>query len=526
MIPLSKIEWGPADAAEPDDSFLDKFIEPEDIKKLLEPKYWIITGEKGSGKTALCKGLILKHGSEFAAIRELLFKDVEFAAIIKNLIHLSKTTDISSLSLISNYWEYVIIIEAMKASIANSKLHLSKEATLLHNYLTKHGLIENTVTSTMLSLIGSCWNFIDEWTKPGGKKPNKILLPSNLAPQVVDQISKYPIFDPEFKKARNIFSTYLRDKKEKVLITLDGFDRLKTSQDTNRLELQIIFEGLIEAVYAISISTDFYDCIQIKALVPYDRYISLELRDMDKFESKYRNIRWDYNSLQEFLAKRLSCHHNLQHVKTFTDLWGEVMPQKIHNSFYDIPEDTYDYILRHTMYRPRHFQIHLQMLSEMYPNKTIDPSMISKAIRESSKKIADFFMKEYKIDHPLIEPFLKRFKGKPNIMEFKEFRAIVGNALEALAVKDWDIDQKINTLYNIGFCGVVKLLGPFDGQIQRIHRYHPPRKIGIAPYRCDFYYTKPIPKLSSYVDNDSLIAIHPLFFDYCDMTPDTTMLIG
>ncbi len=526
MIPLSDIDWGPTDAADPDDAFLVKFIEPEEIKKLLGQKYWIISGEKGSGKTAICKRVVLKHSKEFSAICELEFKDVEFAAVIKNLIHLASATDIACLSLISNYWEYVIIIEAMKASLLKTGNHLSKEATLLNNYLSKHGLIENSITSIMLNLIASCWNFIDEWTKPGGSKPNRILLPSNLAPQVVDQISKYPIFDPEFKKAREIFSTYLHDKNEKVLITLDGFDRLRTTKETDRQALQIIFEGLTEAVYAISISKDFFDCFQIKALIPYDRYLSLELRDLDKFESKYRNIRWDYNSLQEFLSRRLNIHHSLQQLKDFTDLWSMVMPPKITNTFYNITEESFDYILRHTMYRPRHLQIHLQMMTEMYPNKIIDPSMIPKAIRESSKKIASFFIKEYKIDHPLIEPFLNRFKGKTNIMSFKDFREIVSKALDHLEVKDWDIEKKIDALYNIGFCGVVKHLEQHQKNIQRVYRYEPPRKMGVSPYRCDFYYNKPLPKMTTHVENNSLIAIHPIFFDYCEMEPHPDMIVG
>ncbi len=65
MFPLSEITWGPTDASEYDENFVNKFIETEEIKKLVGPKYWIISGEKGSGKTALCLGITLKYRDKF-----------------------------------------------------------------------------------------------------------------------------------------------------------------------------------------------------------------------------------------------------------------------------------------------------------------------------------------------------------------------------------------------------------------------------------------------------------------------------
>lgn len=526
MLPLSEISWGPTDASEPDDNFLDKFIEPKEIKKLVGPKYWLISGEKGSGKTALCLGITLKHGGGYHCIKKLRFNDIEFCAVIKNLQELSAATDISSLTLISNYWEYVLITEAMKEYIISADFHLSAGGTQIHNYLVKKKIIEGSVLSTMLGLIATCWTFVEKWTKPGEGKPTEILLPSNLESQVVETLSKYPIFDPEFKKMRQIFSKLLRDKNEKVLITLDGFDRLKTSEHCNKESLEIIFEGLIESVYALSISEDFYKNIQIKCFIPYDRYISLDLRDTDKFGSKYRNIRWCYSSLQEFLAKRLSLHTKMSHLKQFYDMWYEVMPEKIENKFYGIDENSYEYVLRHTMYRPRHLQIHLEEIAERYEGMNIDPSMVPKAIRESSKRIANYIIKEYKIDHPLMEPFLRRFKGATNIMPYTDFRYIVEKTLEAFGVTSWTIDKKIDSLYNIGFFGIFKCLSTHHDQIDRLYRYKPPRKISIKPYQCDFYYVKPIEEASSVLDDQSLVTIHPIFFDYCDLIPHPDMIIG
>jgi polynucleotide 5'-kinase involved in rRNA processing len=73
MIPLSEVEWGPTDADKRDPLFISKWIEPENIRELMEDRVWMITGEKGSGKTAICRAIKEKHAKEFLAIAEVNF---------------------------------------------------------------------------------------------------------------------------------------------------------------------------------------------------------------------------------------------------------------------------------------------------------------------------------------------------------------------------------------------------------------------------------------------------------------------
>ncbi len=403
---------------------------------------------------------------------------------------------------------------------------MSLSGTKIHNYLRKKKLIGTTTLSAILSLIATAWTFVKSWTDPNGGKQTEFILPSNFDSQLVDTISKYPIFDPEFIEIRNISCSILQEKNEKILITLDGFDRLKPSEQCNNQSLGLIFEGLVEAVYSLSISKDFSNVLQIKCFIPYDRYIALDIRDADKIDSKYRNIHWCYNSLQEFLSKRMNLYSRLSHLKQFNDMWNELMPVEIENKYYGIKENSYDYILRHTMYRPRHIQIHLEELARRYESMNIDPTMIPKSIRESSKKIAGFIIKEYKIDHQNFELFLRQFKGICNVITYREFRLIVEKVLNIFNVTSWTIDKKIDSLYNIGFFGIVRMIDSSYDQIDRIYRYRPPRKNNIVPYQCDFYYVKPIQEISSSLDEDSKVAIHPVFFDHCDLSPHPDMIIG
>ena len=94
MISLSSIEWGPIDADKKDPKFVEKWIEPDNIRSLLDEKVWLITGEKGSGKTAICRAIKEKHGERLFSISEVNFDKVGFNAIYMNLVELATTTSV------------------------------------------------------------------------------------------------------------------------------------------------------------------------------------------------------------------------------------------------------------------------------------------------------------------------------------------------------------------------------------------------------------------------------------------------
>ena len=526
MIKLSEIDWEPIDAAKHDKYFLDKFIEPDELKLLLDDEISIIPGEKGSGKTALCKGIRLKHKDDYTGITQIRFDRIEFSPILQSLAELSSLTATDPFTYICNYWQYILIIDPIKNYFKRNKRNLSFDETMINSYLIKHGLIERNVLGTMLGLIGKCWEVMSDFTDPKKLTETKHeIMPSNLSPQIIEELSEYPIFDPEFIKIKDAFSDILRRKNEKILITLDGLDRLRTSSLLKKEGIQIVFDGLAQAVYDISISEDFAENIIIKCFFPYDRFISLPLRDLDKISEKSREIRWSYDSLQSFLAKRIQRHSKFKHLESFPNLWNEIMPEEISNKYYGISEKTYEYILRHTMYRPRQLQIHLRTLAKNYPNFVIDKSMIAKSIRESSKNLAKYYIKEYEIDHPNLGAFLKKLKGKKNIMRYKLFRRFTEETLKLFHI-NVNVDDKIDTLYKMSFFGLVEFLEDHHDKIETMRRYTPPRKAGIKPYHIDFHYIEPKDKVTTEIKDDDLIAIHPIFFDFCQQKPHEDLIVG
>ena len=111
MQPLEKIDWGDLDAYR--DEVLANWIEPSGIRTCLVDKCWIITGEKGSGKSALCRAISERYASDYFALRLVNFDKVTFKAIYENLRALTSSTSTSSVISLANYWQYAIFVELL-----------------------------------------------------------------------------------------------------------------------------------------------------------------------------------------------------------------------------------------------------------------------------------------------------------------------------------------------------------------------------------------------------------------------------
>lgn len=527
MIALSDINWGPTDAAAPDAQFTVKFVEPIEIRQILQKNYCIITGEKGSGKTALRQALLQKYRSNYSGVVDLDFDSLEYTSIVLNLNQLSQVTNIPRLSMLTNYWQYVLLVQSMKEFVARVPMPSSLDYGILHNYLSKNHLIEASNLRLFLSLISKCWTYIESYTRPSGNDAAKELpfLPSNLAPEIIEQVKHYPMLNPEFLKISKIFENLLRECGEQCLIILDGFDRFE-NKEAIKSDINLIFESLVEAVYSLSINSKWHDLLSIKALIPHDRYLNINLRDSDKFGEKQKSIKWTNAGLQELLSRRAKIHPKLSHFVEFDKLWREIMPESLENPYYKLSEKTFDYLLRHTMHRPRQLQIHLQILSEQFSDQNIDAKMISKAVRLSCSKIVEYYIREYYIDHPNLDKFIARFHEKANVLPYQEFRDIVTDTIKHYAVQGWTIDAKIDALYEMGFFGVIQNIAEHHPIADDEFSYLPPRKFGTTPYRVMFYYKNPRSRIINKLRDDNLVAIHPIFFDYADMKPHPNMIVG
>jgi hypothetical protein len=526
MMALSAVEWGPIDADKKDPKFVEKWIEPDNIRSLLDDKVWLITGEKGSGKTAICRAIREKHGEGLFSISEVNFDKVGFNAIYMNLVELATTTSVSRLATLSNFWQFAILSQLVQDCARKSPRLYGDLARATQEKSSAEGMPEK-----LLSLLENCWNFIDRVTGRDPRQPGSNGLPANLVASqglnatALTQLMSYPL-DSEFIALKRRFFQRLAEQRHATVLLLDGFDLLR-NDDIPRDGVRLIFESLIEAIRTINSDPDLPEQIAIKALVPHDRYLGLTLGDSDKVSSFHLPIRWSREPLRYFLQKRMQLCPGLQGDK-FQLLWREVMPETVVDPHTHIEEDSFDYLLRHTMYRPRQLQLHLQRLAKSWPGQVIQPTMIPASVSESSKEIAKYFIDEYRADHPNLGKFIAALSRKDNIVEFKALRHIVADSLRRYAVRrddpvsDRAVEEKIDVLYAMGFFGIVKTP---NGRDKARDRYFPPAKHGERRY-VDFYYLNPQSHVGESLADADLVAFHPVIAEMAEMQPVQDLLVG
>jgi hypothetical protein len=155
MIPLSSVDWTPIDADEVDTEFLEKWLESGDIKMCLLDNIWIVSGEKGSGKSAMKRAIVEKYGTAYSAIHCIEFDSLSFRPIYNNIVQISRTTSLSRTTLLSNIWRYCLIFEIAR----NLSEKFPAEYQGIFNEFPERIPNGTTINEGILSLTASLWNY-------------------------------------------------------------------------------------------------------------------------------------------------------------------------------------------------------------------------------------------------------------------------------------------------------------------------------------------------------------------------------
>lgn len=520
MEPLSRVKWGPIDANSPDAKFHEKWIEPEDIRSCLDLHNWLVTGEKGSGKSAIQRAIREIHAESYFATPLVSFDKLTFKAISDNLINLANTTKMGRTTTLSNYWQYCIIVEMISAC---SEKDPHGYASLLKRIPQNRQSPRDEFNHGILSLLEEAWNKIDRFTRPNLKSPApaNLLESGGLSAKLLHELSVFPL-DGEYQAVKDEFFLILREKKHRVVLLLDDLDHLRN--DITRAEsIQLIFDSLADALLSLRADSNWPDVLSIKALIPHDRYIAISLRDSDKLNDISVSIRWHRRALEQLVRKRIETTTKIRG-SNFSHVWQQVMPRMLINPFHRLEEDTFDYLLRHTMMRPRQLQIHLDDLAKRNHGVNIDPSMIPKSVAESSEKLAKYFVEEFSLDRPDLERFILTFGEQNSVMSYAAFREHVTKGMERFDVRRGanTVEEVIDDLYTTGLFGVVKFVE--SGAIGN-GTYCPPTREDKKHF-VEFFYRRPYSKISARLHDNSLIALHPIFVHFANLTPHPTLIIG
>lgn len=499
MINVNKDIWGPLDAAEEDPDFEKKFVRPSQVEQALDRSNWIVTGTKGSGKTAIMQHFTIldnQDGPE-KTIAAINFDNSNFEALYQHIKSLIAVTKVDPLICLSSFWQFFILSEGVRALIRDNpdEEDLRKIAKPFISDEKKNGPFEQ-----LLGQLSKIWGTIDEITSPTEVER---IIPADLISRLAEGA-----LTPEVVEHRNHFIKWLRDNNRNLRVVLDGFDRVRM-QGHSKESLSIVFGALMDAVYQLRLHLGKNSPLSIKALLPHDRLQRVDHRDRVKIDGISCLLSWNYDSLQEFLLARLKLDSRLRYVQSFDQAWREFMPASITNGTYQVSENSYEYILRHTMYVPRHFQVILWNLCVATSGRTIAPADVPKCVRECETKLFEYWIDEYHGDCVDLRSFCKAFMGKQNVLRFSEFRRIVEKATSHLD-SAWKPEDAVDWLYSASFFGVVHKFTEEDLARGRVRGYCPPARDGFR-YQVLYFHKDKIGSVSRAIDDDDMVAVHPIF---------------
>jgi hypothetical protein len=452
-----------------------------------------------------------------------LFNGITFKCLHDNLIALARTTKLSKTATLSHYWQYAMLVELLAAAATARPHQYGDLVAQLPASRTRSSLSDR-----LFKLLEAAWNKVDVFTGKGSLRdpyhvqpPAHLSSGSGLSAELLDELGRFPL-ERRFVELKGEFFRRLEAAHDRIVLVLDGFDRLNADGAPNEA-LRLIFSSLVDAIQAIHADQHLPAGLEIKAFIPQDRYLAIALRDADKIETMHVHLRWNRLELKNFLKRRLELTPTIEG-GAFLLLWRQVMPEHVLNPHYQLEEDSFEYLVRHTMMRPRQLQIHLECLAADNHDRIVTPSTVPKTISDSSKSVSRFFINEFRTEDPDLDTFVSSLSHSDNVLEYGAFRKTIESAIVKSHSKDegHSVETKVDLLYAMGFFGIVNFVeaGAPIGDV-----YCPPTRESRRHY-VDFFYKNPHPAISSTLKDDSVIGLHPILVDYANLRPHSTLIIG
>lgn len=502
---LSKRSLG-SDAAERDIRFEDHFVSTKAFARLASDDCAIVVGAKGSGKTALKLALEGAYCAQFASVYAAKLDDLKFSPLLGEIKKLHMASDHGVISIARAMWRNVIAIYFLEGLVSTNLL-INRQRTEIKKYLHGAGYLGTGAGQKMNTHLARVWRLINDWSRD--EREGEAPTPQNLSPQQHAMISAFP---SDGKLAALLAKTLETVSKieRPFLLCFDGLDTVVEHTLESR---DVIFAGLIDAACKTVTDPSMRGKIALKILLPKELSYGarVHLRDLDKIDEFTEAIHWGRDNLKEFIRRRLEDHLRSKD-RPFDEVWREYFPDRIRNNAHGIEEDSFYYILRHTMYRPRQLLLQVQWLinkwdlNENAPFR-VDPTFIVKNVKDNNKKLSEYVVAEVRLDFPNLETFLRSFREVSCVQPWSEvkiriekFLGLTGMALEA----------GFTDLYNYGFFGVV--LPETNDHRRRIAR-------------TEFaFMTSTVERnVAVKLTDQSMIALAPMLAEYCGCK---TSLIG
>lgn len=525
----------------------------------------LLVGRKGAGKTAILLGHQKINSSYYVGAKVITLDNMPFGALfnffysdyqktIEKLSGKSEITDFVELEKVTCYaWKNAILgvsILAACEGIRNTETAWSKLTTEQQNKIT---IIKEEIESTVGSVkedfkVNNSLVFVllyfflsllqDAIEKSiGVDSPNLGAIVAKLLTDLLDKLDKD--IEEKLSKSATELTAILTEVNKKIFIGVDKFDDyydkfyeeieyIRNSDDRKKrikdrkLFLSALLEGLVLAARDLKQFKEFA-WIDTLFAIPMDKFLELHLRERNDLEMRRTIfIQWTPRELFTFTAKRIKEALSMSADTSLENAWLEVMPATIHNGATSQPEDSFLYIARHSLWKPREIQMHIgHLIDEIQKNKglPLTEDQIRASVRSSCREIVrQEFREEFSKEYPGLNGILNQLEHSKisSVMKYQD----VCDTLKGEKLSDaiTAVDDVMIRLYKMGVIGV------------RIVKHEAEHNEGatIAQNRAHICYKFHFNnrEMNPFAPQSSIVVFHPMFIDVLGVEHNENYIIN
>jgi len=493
-------------SAEEDKEFHFHFVETKYLKRLVSYESDIIYGTKGVGKTALRRALAELNGDFFFSTITIDLDSISFEAVYNRLTALNSTVKHEMHTLSRATWKNTLLSYALLSvseKLPNTNCLKNKITTILkeEGFLKPNG--HSAAENSNYRIMNVIENFFQKIISLPFSKEKTLV---GVTAEQQNIVNKFPLNDNILIVLKEVIEVVKKSSK-KALVCIDGFDSIVKHTSDSR---EAIFAGLIDAVYFYRLDNELSEAFCFKAFLPQE--LTLEANtitwDGDKHLNNIHYVSWEENDFKSFVEKRFAPFSKKKYSR-FNDVWSEYLPERILNTTHGIEENTFEYILRHTLYRPRQVLNHIFTIISHWDETNsgsdkIQPSFIPGVIAKNNKIMATKVAEHLSRIYPNVINFLKSWQGSSSIIEVSKFREKINRYFfgDAGLNEHNETDKLFDELFDFGIFGV-----------------HANTQTNPISKRVEFCFAFVGDNINSSIHNsmkdNDLIAFSPMFREYC-----------
>ena len=337
--------------------------------------------------------------------------------------------------------------------------------------------------------------------------------------------------DKKIEEAARAIAIYMEGHDRRCLLTLDKFDdyydefyRQGQKRDSvlqRRDFLSSLLHGLVLAARDLRHDIRFR-WVDALFAIPMDKFLELHIRERAELEQGHvLRLEWSPNELYEYVNRRIAYALNQQADEKLRP-WERLFPFEVTNgSVKDVKENSFLYIVRHTLWRPREVQMYLRAIFQRMEEQrcAADEEMFRRLVKSEAEQIVRReFVEEFMSEYPGLPGLMKKLEelSLKSVMPYTEVcDRVAGVRLFDESMTAADVMLR---LYHMGIVGVRQVLTR-------------ERRTGLDPsitqnreevaYR--FSYNSLI---NDPFSTAGTVVFHPMFFHYLDIRHDERYVVN